>query len=342
LKKDIIVIGASAGGLAVLTELVAGLPEDLQASVFIVLHLGASDPSILAQILQARSKLPVTEAQDGEGIRKGHIYVARPDYHLLVEADTVQLARGPKENRSRPAIDALFRSACYAHGSRVIGVVLTGMLDDGSSGLWWVKKRGGTTIVQDPEDAQAPSMPRHALAHVEADHVVPAKAIPALLTRISGEEASPTADERAKELEIEVRISREGRALQLGVMDLGPISPYTCPECHGCLVALKAGGVPRFRCHTGHAYSVNTLLAEVTESVGEALWTAIRAIEESAMLLNHMAQDMRERGQDVASIELLGEKAQDTLKRADLVRQAAAGHQTLSQDNVTEVEPAAR
>jgi len=339
LKKDIIVIGASTGGLAVLTELVAELPEDLKASVFIVLHIGASDPSILAPLLQRRSKLPVTEAKDGEPIRKGHIYVARPDYHLLVEADTVQLARGPKENRSRPAIDALFRSACYAHGSRVIGVVLTGMLDDGSSGLWWVKKRGGTAIVQDPEDAQAPSMPQHALAHVEADHVVPATAIPGLLALLSGEEASRAPDEHSNELETEVRISREGNALRLGVMGLGPITPYTCPECHGCLVALKAGDVPRFRCHTGHAYSINTLLAEVTEYVGEALWTAIRAIEESAMLLSQMAREKREKGsKDLPSIALLDEKAQDTLKRADLVRQAAAGHQTLSQDNIIEVE----
>ena len=342
MKKDIIVIGASMGGVAVLRELVAGLPADLKASVFIVLHVGASDPSILASILQRGSQLPVTEAQDGERIQKGHVYVARPDYHLLVEADTIQLARGPKENRSRPAIDALFRSACYAHGPRVIGVVLTGMLDDGSSGLWWVKKRGGTAIVQDPEDAEAPSMPRHALAHVEADHVLPAKAIAAALVRISGEEAIPTKHEHSQELETEVRISREGRALQLGVMDLGPITPYTCPECHGCLVAMKAAGVARFRCHTGHAYSINTLLAEVTEYVGEALWTSIRAIEESAMLLEQMAREMQEKGKDQASIALLDEKARDTLQRADLVRRVAAGHQTLSQDNITEVEPAAR
>jgi two-component system chemotaxis response regulator CheB len=338
-KKDIIVIGASAGGVEVLTALVAGLPADLQASVFIVLHVGASDPSILASILQNRSKLPVTEARDGEAIRKGHVYVARPDYHLLVEADTIALARGPKENRSRPAIDALFRSACHAHGPRVIGVVLTGMLDDGSSGLWWVKKRGGTAIVQDPEDAQAPSMPRHALAHVQADHVVPASAIPALLARLSREEAIAAVVDPSQELETEVAISREGRALQLGVMELGPITRYTCPECHGCLVALKSPGVRRFRCHTGHAYSINTLLAEVTEFVGEALWTSIRAIEESAMLLDQMARELEEKGgQDPVTIGLLHDKSRDTLRRADTVRQVAISHQTLSQDNLAEVE----
>jgi len=342
-KKDIIVIGASAGGVAVLSELVAGLPADLKASVFIVLHIGASDPGILASILQKRSRLPVSEARDGERFEKGHVYVARPDYHLLVEADIVQLARGPKENRSRPAIDALFRSACHAHGSRVIGVVLTGMLDDGSSGLWWVKRRGGTAIVQDPEDAEAPSMPRHALAHVQADHVVPASAIPALLARLSREEALPTVVEPSQELETEVAISRESRALQLGVMNLGPITPYTCPECHGCLVAMKAGGVRRFRCHTGHAYSINTLLAEVTEYVGEALWTSIRAIEESAMLLDQMAREMEGKGgQDPVAIGLLHDKSRDTLRRADTIRQVAISHQTLSQDNLAEVEPTAR
>jgi two-component system chemotaxis response regulator CheB len=341
-KKDIIVIGASAGGLAALQTVVAGLPSDFQGAVFIVLHTGASDRSHLPQILQRHTELPVIGVHDGQLVLPGHLYVARPDYYLVLEASTAHLTRGPKENRFRPAVDALFRSAAYVHGSRVVGVILSGTLDDGSAGLWWVKERGGTAIVQTPTDAQFPAMPENALRHTTADHVVPAGEIGPLLAQLTRQEASSEQRPAMKELEVETIISRDGRALQAGVMQLGPITPYTCPECHGILVELKHGGVPRFRCHTGHAYSINTLLAEVTEYIEDSLWNSLRSIEESAMLLSHLAKHVRDESTDEALAKLFEEKAQDTLNRADLVRKVVTEHQTLSQDNVTEVRSESR
>jgi two-component system chemotaxis response regulator CheB len=342
MNKDIIVVGASAGGVSALQELVAGLPQDLEASLFVVLHLHSSDPSYLREILQRRTKLPVAQANGRDPIRPGQIWVARPDYHLVVDEQDVYLTRGPKENRNRPAIDALFRTAAHAFGSRVIGVVLTGTLDDGSAGLWWIKQQGGTAVVQDPADAEFPAMPRNAISQVATDHVVPLSQMPALLSQLVLEEADVKDLPIPRELEVQTQIAKEGRALQAGIMTLGPITPYTCPECHGVLVQLKEGGVPHFRCHTGHGYSISTLLAEVTEFVEEALWSSIRAIEESALLLNELSRHAGEHAKEGWSAATFDEKAADALRHADTIRQVANEHQILSKDNITEVEPGSR
>lgn len=172
-KRDVVVIGASSGGIAALLELVKSLPHDFPAPIFVVQHLAADSPSVLAEILNTVSPLTVKHPRAGEAVEPSTVYVATPDHHLLVEDGRVFLARGPKENRFRPSIDALFRSAAYAYGPRVIGVVLTGYLDDGTSGLWTVQRLGGLAVVQDPHDAVSPAMPNNALAYVEADHVVP-------------------------------------------------------------------------------------------------------------------------------------------------------------------------
>jgi two-component system chemotaxis response regulator CheB len=341
--KDIVVVGASAGGVSALKELVKGLPEKLDAAVFCVLHLSPSSPSHLEQILRRHSRMPIAEARDGEPIRHGQIYLARPDYHLVLNEKTVQLTRGPRENRSRPAIDALFRSAAYMHAGRVIGVVLTGSLDDGTAGLWSVKDRGGTTIVQDPADAEVPSMPKNAIDYVRVDHVVRLRELAPLLAELTQQPANPLPEERvSKEMEIETQIAKEGRGLQLGVMQLGRVTPYTCPDCHGVLVELKGGGVPRVRCHTGHAYSLNNLLAQVTESVEESLWNSIRTIEESVMLLQHIGRHIREKDKDHDRADLFDAKAADTQRHADLIRQAAMEHQTLSKENIAEVKSSTR
>jgi two-component system chemotaxis response regulator CheB len=342
MNKDVIVIGASAGGVGALKELVAGLPSDLGAAVFVVMHVGASDPSYLHEILQRQTKLPVGQAEDHEPIRAGRIRVARPDYHLVLEREAAHLARGPKENRCRPAIDALFRSAAHAFGPRVVGVILTGTLDDGTAGLWWIKERGGTAIVQDPKEAEFPAMPRNAISQVATDHIVPIGKMPPLLAKLAFEASGAAPGSMPKELEVQTQIAREGRALQAGIMELGPITPYTCPQCHGVLVQVKEGGVPHFRCHTGHGYSINTLLAEVTEYVEDSLWNSIRAIEEGAMLLQHLGRHSRDQVGDLAAARLFDEKAVDTLKHADVLRKVAHQHQTLSRDNLTEVEPRAR
>jgi two-component system, chemotaxis family, protein-glutamate methylesterase/glutaminase len=305
----LIAIGASSGGLEVLETIIAGLPADLDAAVMIVLHLAPDSPGMLPRLLARQSKLPVAHAVDGEPLHAGHVYVAPPDRHLVIDGGAIRLTRGPRENFSRPAIDPLFRSASLAYGPRVIGVVLSGRLDDGTAGLWSIKDRGGVTIVQDPQDASAPSMPRSAATYVAIDHCLPGAEIAGVLASIC--RATPAEVEAARvtrQLEVEDAIARGANALALGVMELGPITPYTCPECHGVLVALEEGGTPRFRCHSGHAYSLKSLLAEVTDYVESALWNATRSMEQGLLLMQHAAQHLRERG-DPAGAEIFASKA---------------------------------
>jgi two-component system chemotaxis response regulator CheB len=304
--------------------------------------MAPSSPSVLPALLQRRCALPVAFAVDGEPLAGGRVYVALPDRHLVVEPGRVRVTRAPRENHSRPAIDPLFRSAALAYGPRVVGVIASGRLDDGTAGLWAVKDRGGTAVVQDPEDALHPDMPRNALAHIRADHVVRADAIAPLLARLAAEPAPDAPDHPpGRELELEVRIAMEENAFAAGVMALGPVSPYTCPECHGVLVRLDEGDVPRFRCHTGHAFSLDTLLASVTESVEDTLWNALRAVEESTMLLREAAERTRARGgasgsghgdgHDHAGFE---QKAREAEARSELIRQAVLRHQALSLESV--------
>ncbi len=335
MNRDIIVIGASAGGIDALRTLLGGLPGDLEAAVFVVMHVAADSPGILPRILQESCPLPVEHARDGEEIRRGRVYVAPPDCHLLVERDRVRVSRGPKENLCRPAIDPLFRSAAYVFGPRVVGVVLTGRLDDGTAGLWAVKRRGGAALVQDPEEATYPSMPRSAIRYVEVDEVVPVSALAPLLARLAGE--PPRAAEVAEasaEMEIETRIATEENALRAGVLDLGPFTPYTCPECHGVLVSLGEGGVPRFRCHTGHAYSLDSLLAAVTTSMEDTLWGAVRAMEEGILLLEHVARHARENAPAGVGAEALERRAREAAVIAEMVRDVAMRNRTLSTESV--------
>jgi two-component system, chemotaxis family, protein-glutamate methylesterase/glutaminase len=286
-RKDIIVIGTSSGGIDALKELVSGLPRDLKAAIFITLHVAPYSLGILPEILERAGDLPAANARDWERFEPGRIYVAPPDRHLLVEGSGhTRITRGPRENRFRPAVDPLFRSAAHAFGPRVVGVVLTGWLDDGTAGLYAVKERGGTAAVQHPDDAFAPAMPLNAIKHVEVDHILPLKEIAPLLVRLSEthaaeEGAYPVSDK----LKTEVKIAREDNAIESGVMRLGEPSNYACPECHGVLLQLKEGRGVRFRCHTGHAYSVDSLLAEITDKTEDSLWTTIRALEEGALFM---------------------------------------------------------
>ncbi len=331
--RDVICVGTSAGGVDALQQLVSQLPRELDATLLVVMHLGAESRSALADILQRRTPRPVTAPDDGEPLRRGHIYVARPDHHLLLEPGRIRVTRGPRENRTRPAVDALFRSAAYAYGSRVIGVVLTGTLDDGTAGLWSIKERGGLAVVQDPEEASHPGMPQSALQHVEIDHVSRLGEMAPLLLRLSSQPVARKKAPVSQELRVETAIARESRALQLGVMELGPVTPYTCPECHGVLVQLKKGGVTRFRCHTGHAFTISNLLAQVTQGVEDMLWGSIRAMEECVLLLGQMARQARER-KDLRTARLLEKKAKEAQQRADLVRKATLEHQVISSESV--------
>ncbi|GAB4234967.1 MAG: chemotaxis protein CheB [Elainellaceae cyanobacterium] len=266
--RDIVVVGASAGGIEALQTLVAGLPETFGAAMLVVLHIPAHSPSQLHHILSKPGVLPVKPAENGEPIVLGQIYVATSDRHLIVEEDHIRVTRGPKENRVRPAVDTLFRSVAYRFGSRVIGVVLSGMLDDGTAGLWTIKDHGGTTIVQSPQDALFSSMPESALQHVAVDYTLPVAKMPALLTKLTSETiATNNQIASSKAIELETQIALESNALRGGAMQLGPVSANTCPECHGVLVRIREGKIIRYRCHTGHAYSLQTLLAEVNKEI---------------------------------------------------------------------------
>lgn len=332
MKSNIIVIGASAGGIDALRVVVGALPAGFAAPIFVVMHTAPDAMGILDQILSRAGPVPAITPKDGERIEPGTIYVAPPDHHLLLEPGIIRLTRGPKENRFRPAVDPLFRSAAQTYGPGVVGIILTGGMDDGTAGLWAIKQLGGTAIVQDPDEALAPSMPLNAIKHVDVDHILTLAEIPPLLVRLTSE---PTREKGVydvpEEIEIEVGIAKEKSAIQTGVFKLGGPSNFACPDCHGVLLELKEGGRKRFRCHTGHAYSTESLLADIKEKVGETLWSAVRAIEEEVMLMQHMASHLPEGGNGNTAEQFL-KKANQALERAEIVRQTALAHEEVPGD----------
>jgi two-component system chemotaxis response regulator CheB len=330
-----IVIGASAGGVTALQAVVSQLPADLPAPVFIVLHIASYGVSILPEILTQAGPLPAVHPPDGTTIKAGVIYVAPPDHHLLIEHDTMAVTKGPKENRFRPSIDALFRSAAYVCGPRAIGVILSGALDDGTSGLWSIKRLGGITIVQQPSQAVYPSMPRSALEYVDVDHTLPAIEIGALLGRLAQEPVPGSGETSALRTRMgtEVQIATENNAFQKGIIELGTLTPFTCPECHGVLVRIAEGMMSRFRCHTGHAYTDSALLEAVMTSTGELLWQVIRSFEEAVLLLHHMGQHLQEAG-DATRAEIFLAKARELEQRSRTYHADVLQHESLSGDNL--------
>jgi two-component system chemotaxis response regulator CheB len=333
-KRDIVVIGASAGGVQALKELAAALPHDFKATIFIVLHLSPHSPSYLPEILNHSGPLHASHPKDGEPIQQGHIYVAPPDHHLLVEYDQVIVKKGPKENRFRPSIDALFRSAAYNYGSRVIGVVLTGLLDDGTSGMWSVKRLGGRVVVQEPEDALYPSMPDNVLQHVDVDHQVPISELASLLCELINEtvpDKHSQTDVDMDRMETEVNIAAQVNAFEMGILNLGDLTPLTCPECNGALVSIKEGKLIRYRCHTGHSYTASTLLADVTTTVEESFWKAVRSLEETVILLEQSARQFAEGGNETAAKQFQ-QKAVETRERAAKTRKFVFEQERLSED----------
>jgi len=258
---------------------------------------------------------------DGERIRQGRIYVAPPDRHLIIEPGVVRVTRGPRENRFRPAIDPLFRSAAQVYGPRVIGVILTGGLDDGVAGLWAVKQLGGTAIVQDPDEALFDSMPRNALQFVRADYRLPIVEVAPRLVELTRQASKEGAYKVPEHVEIEVKIAKEDPSLKAGVMKLGDPSIYTCPECHGVLLQMKEENRIRFRCHAGHAFSIDSLIAAVNDGVEESLWSAVRSLEEKILLMRHLAEHVRGSGNG-ANAEQFLKVAREAEGQANLVRRA--------------------
>ncbi len=325
-NQDIAVIGASAGGVEALRKIVAGLQKDYRGSVFVVLHISPSSPTVLHNILSRAGPIPAMLAQDGDTIRPGRIYVAAPDLHLLVEHGKVRTTFGPRENRHRPSIDVLFRSAARAYGPRVVAVLLSGMRSDGVSGMHAVKHAGGTVLVQDPEEALYPSLPNAGITLDNPDRVLPVGEIAKELVRRS----SLKAEERAPvpvDLERELRFAK-GEA---GPQDTPPGQPstYACPDCNGALWKVEEGKAERYRCRVGHAFSESDLVVAKAETLENALWAALRALEESASIEERAARRAGKEGKG-----RLQESADAKRRQATTIRDILMGTPPLERTGV--------
>ena len=278
----VIAIGASAGGVEALKQLVAGLYRDFPFAVLVTLHMAAGSPSVLARILDRSGPLPAAQARDGEHLVAGRVYVAVPDRHLLVEDHRIVVSRGPTEDGFRPAINPLLRSAAVAYGPRAIGVLLSGVLDDGVLGLAAIRARGGVTVVQDPDDALFPAMPRNAIAAQIVDHEVAAGAAGQLFATLADRPLDDVRIERDSALELENRIAMGPRHSDVfDAEELGPPSGFTCPDCNGSLMAV---GSTNYRCRVGHAWTPDALFRARDKETENALWVALRSLEEKAKL----------------------------------------------------------
>ena len=290
-NSRLVVVGSSAGGMAALKQLIAQLPKDFPAPVFIVNHMSADTTGeALVKVLNESSSLVCEHAHDEQVFRAGHVYLAPSDQHMLVVKDRILVTKGARENRARPAIDPLFRSAAVAYGNRVIGIILTGYLDDGTSGMMAIKRCGGVCIAQDPDDAAYPDMPRSVMANVGADYCLPIAEMGALLSDLVEREL-PENEPAPDDIVIEAKIAQRVLSDLPSVEALGNQVPYNCPDCGGVLWQMKEGEFIRYRCHTGHAFSSSVLLARQTSKIEETLWVALRMFEERQNLLVTMSKD---------------------------------------------------
>lgn len=293
--KDIIVIGSSAGGVDALMRLCAGLPAALPATIFIAQHLSPSSRSVLPRLLERAGRLPVVAPVDGQPFERNHIYVAGPDHHMLLRSGKILLRRGPYENRMRPAVNALFRSAALSYGSRVVGVVLTGLLDDGTDGLIAIKAAGGTSIAQDPDDAEWPSMPRNAVKRDHVDRIVRLSELPAVLAEVAQEEAGPSVP-LPEEYNIEDLIAaQEIAVMEPHIKSPGHPSFLACPDCGGVLNQIQTGEELRFRCQVGHAFTPLGLADAQNAELEHALGVAARTHRDRMKLFAQMAENARRR-----------------------------------------------
>ena len=324
-RRDLIVIGASAGGVEAVSVLVAQLPADLPAAVCVVVHQPAYQVSRLTEVLARAGALPAVTATQGMPLRPGTIHVAPRDLHLLVEDGHLRLVHGPKENRVRPAVDPLFRSAALAFGPRVIGVVLSGALDDGTAGLWAIRDRGGIAVVQDPADALVSSMPASALAEVGADYVAPVDTLGRLIDQLTRQDIDPALfaaapTESVAQLEREVAIARIDEEAHQQAERYGVPSRFGCPDCGGVLWDTRGDRGPmRFRCETGHAYSAGSLAEMQADAVERALWAALRALEDKTELARARAELAKSRRLETLARQL-EVQVQATQEHAAVVR----------------------
>jgi two-component system chemotaxis response regulator CheB len=310
-QRDVVVVGGSAGGVEALRALVSRLPEGLPAAVLVVIHTSPHHKSFLSQVLARAGPLPVQEVRGEETIQRGRVYLAMPNYHLEVVGDRVRSVMGPKENRHRPSVDHLFRSAAHAFGPRLIGVVVSGSLEDGANGLSLIKAAGGVTVVQDPEEASHPSMPLSALRRGVVDHVLDLGQIARLIESLAGSATPPR-----------TRPSPEKRAMEETPSPAPPVA-FSCPECNGTLWELRRDDHSRFQCRVGHAFSPESVLLKNGENLERALWTALRILEERAEILQKLAEVARGQG-FVESASMHEAKIAQIQKDAATLRAAVA------------------
>ena len=310
--ERVVGIGASAGGVDALIQVLAQLPRDFAAATCIVLHLPSSGRSLLAPILGRHTTLEVVEAQDDRPLEAGCVYVAPNDRHLVLSDGRLQLDRGPKENGVRPAVDVMLRTLAAAYGPRSIAVILSGALGDGTAGAVAVRQAGGLVVIQDPQDATVASMPETALRAVgEADAVLDAAAIGPELMRLVGPAA----------IRDDVQVMQADNPLaESAERPAGPPSPFTCPECNGSLWEVKDGHVVRYTCRVGHSYSEDAMVIEQGSAVEAALWSALEALEERAEFLARIAS--RHGAHHPRLRDRFSGAADDALERADLIRRA--------------------
>jgi two-component system chemotaxis response regulator CheB len=288
--RGVVAVGASAGGVEALREFATGLPANLPYAILVALHMPANAPSVLPQIIDRSGPLTAVPASNDAPLEAGRIYVAVPDRHMLVEDHRVTLSVGPTENGYRPAINALFRSVALTFGPRAVGVLLSGVLDDGVVGIAAVRARGGTTVVQRPDDAIFPAMPLNAIQAGVVDHQVKAAELGALLATLAGREIEERHMERDFNMELENRIAKAPRfSTEFDSEALGVPSGYTCPDCNGSLMTLSEN---HFRCRVGHAWTADALLKERDNEVESALWVALRSLQEKVRLSRRLADNI--------------------------------------------------
>lgn len=324
--RSVVIAGASAGGVEALVALVRSFPADFPHPVLVVLHVSPTGTSVLPAILARAGSLPVASPADGERLRPGHVYVAPPDWHLVVENAHLRLSQAPRENGHRPAIDPTMRSAAAAYDGGTIGIVLSGSRDDGTAGLMAIKARGGRAIVQDPDEALYPAMPLSAMAHVEADAVLPIARMAAWIL-----EHGPPADGAQKE-QATMTSQESGDDPRLAVVEesgpprsaVGDGTRYTCPDCGGVLFERHEGNLERFQCSVGHVFSIESLSSAQAEALESALWAAVRSLEDRAALLRRLAARARNQGQG-RSAGTFERQATDALERAATIREAIQG-----------------
>jgi two-component system, chemotaxis family, protein-glutamate methylesterase/glutaminase len=312
----IIVIGSSAGGVETIPRLLSYLPSDLPAAIFVTLHIPPFLKSLLPQIIQRQGRLPAIHPRNHSKFSPGKIFVAPPDFHLMLSDGKINLSHGPRENNHRPAIDALFRSAAIEHEQRVIGVLLTGTLADGVAGLQEIKTRSGVTIVQDPEEALFPEMPMNALQDVEIDHCLPIAEIAKLLTKLANEPISAKGGNIKGKKEAPSTQSPNTTGLR---PDAVPF-PLVCPECQGPLWESAQGGLTRYQCLVGHRYTSENILSAQGEELERSLWVALRTLEERVNLQKRLAGKAKEAGQRQSERSFLS-RAKENQRHARALRQ---------------------